>query len=79
MEMAEVLQVVLSVGLAAVGWFARVLWGAVSELKDDLAKLKQELPVHYIRKDDFKEFKQSVIECLHRIEELISKKQDKNH
>lgn len=78
MTMGEILQVLFSVGLAAMGWFARVLWGAVSELKDDLAKLKQDLPVYYVRKDDFKEFRQSVIDCLHRIEELVSKKQDKN-
>lgn len=77
MEIAELLQVGLSVGLAVVGWFARVLWGAVAELKDDLAKLKQDLPIFYIRKDDFKEFRQDVIESLHRIEEILAKKQDK--
>lgn len=76
--MAEILQILLSVGLAAIGWFARVLWGAVAELKDDLAKLKQDLPVYYVRKDDFKEFRQSVIDCLHRIEALVAQKQDKN-
>lgn len=78
MEMSEVLQVVLSVGLAAVGWFARVLWAAVSELKDDLAKLKEALPIYYVRKDDFKEFRQSVMDCLHRIEQLVAQKQDKS-
>jgi hypothetical protein len=77
MTMAEILQVVLSTGLAALGWFARVLWGAVAELKDDLAELKQDLPVSYIRKDDFKDFRQDVIDALHRIEEILAKKQDK--
>ncbi len=77
MEIIELFQVLLSVGLAAVGWFARMLWSAVSELKDDLAKLKQDLPIAYVRKDDFREFRQSVIDCLHRIEELVAKKQDK--
>lgn len=77
MTMAEILQVVLSTGLAALGWFARMLWSAVSELKDDLAELKQDLPVSYIRKDDFKDFRQDVIDALHRIEEMLAKKQDK--
>lgn len=77
MEVGEILQLVLSLGLAAVGWFARVLWGAVSELKDDLAKLKEALPIYYVRKDDFKEFRQSVMDCLHRIEALLAQKQDK--
>lgn len=77
MEVGEILQLVLSLGLAAMGWFARVLWGAVSELKDDLAKLKETLPIYYVRKDDFKEFRQSVMDCLHRIEALLAQKQDK--
>jgi hypothetical protein len=77
MNTNEILQFVLGMGLAVLGWFARVIWGAVTELKDDLAKLRQELPVHYVMKDDFKEFRQSVIDCLHRIEEIVAKKQDK--
>lgn len=79
MTMPELLQVLLSVGLAVIGWFARVLWSAVSELKEDLAKLKEALPIYYVRKDDFKEFRQSVMDCLHRIESLIAQKQDKNN
>lgn len=78
MEMNALFQVFLSVGLAAVGWFARILWAAVSELKDDLAKLKEDLPIYYVRKDDFKEFRQSVMDCLYRIESLVAQKQDKN-
>lgn len=77
MEVGQLFQIILSLGLAAMGWFARVLWGAVSELKDDLAKLKETLPIHYVRKDDFKEFRQSVMDCLHRIESLLAQKQDK--
>lgn len=77
MEVGEILQLVLSLGLAAMGWFARVIWGAVSEIKDDLAKLKEVLPIYYVRKDDFKEFRQSVMDCLHRIESLLAQKQDK--
>jgi len=77
MNTNEILQFVLGTGLAVLGWFARVIWGAVQELKDDLADLKQDLPIHYIRRDDFKEFRQDVIDALHRIEEILAKKQDK--
>jgi len=79
MEVASFFEICLSLGLAAVGWFARILWASVSELKDDLAKLKEDLPIYYVRKDDFKEFRQSVMECLHRIEALVAQKQDKSN
>lgn len=79
MNTVEILQFVLGAGLAALGWFARIIWQAVSELKDDLAKLKEALPIYYVRKDDFKDFKDSVMACLLRIENLLAQKQDKNH
>jgi hypothetical protein len=77
MEVNELLQLILGVGLAVLGWFARVLWGAVQELTRDLAELKEELPIYYVRKDDFKEFRDSVMTSLHRIENLLYNKADK--
>ena len=63
--------------MAIIGWFARVLYAAVSELKDDLAKLREELPIHYVRKDDFREFRHNVMDALQRIETLLYQKADK--
>jgi hypothetical protein len=77
MEINELLQLVLGVGLAVLGWFARVLWGAVQELTKDLAILKEELPIYYVRKDDFREFRHSVMDALQRIENLLYQKADK--
>jgi hypothetical protein len=77
MDISEVLQWVLGAGLAIIGWFARVLYAAVSELKDDLAKLREELPIHYVRKDDFREFRHNVMDALQRIETLLYQKADK--
>jgi hypothetical protein len=77
MEVSELLQWFLGAGLAVIGWFARVLWGAVQELKDDLASIKADLPIHYVRKDDFREFRHNVMDALQRIETLLYQKQDK--
>ena len=77
MEVTELLQWFLGAGLAVIGWFARVLWGAVQELKDDLASIKADLPIHYVRKDDFREFRHNVMDALQRIETLLYQKQDK--
>lgn len=77
MEVTDFLQWALGVGLAVVGWFARVLWGAVQELKEDLANIKENLPLYYVRKDDFKEFRHSVMDALQRIEALLYQKADR--
>lgn len=77
MEVSEVLQWVLGAGLAVLGWFARNLWDAVQELKEDLADIKEQLPIFYVRKDDFREFRHTVMDSLQRIEALLYQKQDK--
>ena len=77
MTQQELIQWILGIGVAAIGWFARMLWAAVQELKDDLSKLREELPIHYVRKDDFREFRHNVMDALARIEGLLSGKADK--
>ncbi len=74
---SDFFQILLGVGLSVVGWFARVLWGAVQELKSDLSRLREDLPINYVRKDDFREFRESVMTSLQRIENLLYQKVDK--
>lgn len=73
----ELIQMMMMVGIAGIGWFARTLWTAVQELKDDLMNIKENLPLFYVRKDDFKEFRHNVMDSLHRIEMMLSGKADK--
>ena len=53
------LQAVYNIGLgtivAGMGWFARELWGAVSELRRDVKQIEIDLPSNYLRKDEFRE------------------------
>jgi hypothetical protein len=63
--------------LTVVGWFARQLWGAVQQLRDDLAKLREELPKTYITKDDFKDAVRELKDLLIAIDAKLDRKQDK--
>jgi hypothetical protein len=63
--------------LTAVGWFARQLWGAVQQLRDDLAKLREELPKTYITKDDFKDAVSELKTLLIAIDAKLDRKADK--
>ncbi|MFN8995574.1 MAG: hypothetical protein ACK5X3_18170 [Pseudomonadota bacterium] len=62
---------VLAGGVMAVGgWFLRELWGAVKELRGDLAALRADMPKEYVSKDDYRQ-------DIGRIHELLDKIYDK--
>ena len=51
----SVLEIALWGIVATIGWFARHVWDAVSELRRDLHDLEVTLPTNYIRRDEFQE------------------------
>ena len=51
MDMQGVINLVISTGIAAIGWFAKALWDAVAELRKDVHQIEVELPSHYLRRD----------------------------
>lgn len=79
------LQAIYNIGLgaivAAIGWFARELWGAVAELRRDVKQIEVDLPSHYLRKDEFREglneIKGILREIFMKIDNLQDKKADK--
>lgn len=77
MEINEILTYILGAGMTVLGWFARELWSAVKNLKEDLIKLKDDIQNHYVKKDDFKDFRDELRGFLQRIETKLDNKQDK--
>ena len=67
----------LGIGMTVVGWFARELWGAVKELKADLAKLREDLPREYVARDDYREDIRDIKTMLAKIFEKLENKADK--
>jgi len=45
----------LSLLMLVIGWVSRELWDAIKDLRKDLAKLREEIPGEYVRKDDYRE------------------------
>lgn len=77
MDYQTLINVGAGTALAVMGWFARELWGAVKELRGDLAKLREELARDYITKDDFKDAVRELRDLLVRIENKLDLKADK--
>ena len=46
-----ILNSLIMTAVAAVGWFARQIWDAVQELKQDVHEIEVDLPKNYVRQD----------------------------
>jgi cell division protein FtsB len=77
MDFQTLINVGAGAALAVTGWFARQLWGAVSDLRADLARLREELPKTYITKDDFKDGIRELKDLLQAINEKLDRKADR--
>jgi cell division protein FtsB len=59
------------------GWFVRVLWTAQEQMRKDFSELEKELPVYYIRREEFKEsikeMKEGLREAVHPVLSKLDK------
>lgn len=72
-----IINAVLSVFLALVGWFARQVWDAVKELQRDIHDIEIDLPRNYIRRDEFAENMRDIKDMLGKIFDRLDNKVDK--
>ena len=77
MENQQLINALIGGGFAILGWFARELWGAVKELRADLAALREDLPKEYVAKDDYREDIREIKAMLEKIFEKLDAKVDK--
>lgn len=73
----SIINLVLTAISGVLGWFARELWAAVKDLKTDLSKLREELPKHYIAKDDYRDDMKDIKDMLSKIFDKLENKADK--
>ena len=73
MNPQDLFNTLIPIVCAVLGWFCRELWNAVQELKDDIAKIREELPSEYVSKADFNDRWMEVLKSLHRLEDKIDR------
>ena len=76
-EYQQIINIAIGAVLATSGWFFRVLWEAVTNLKDDLAKLREEIAKDYVPRNDFKEFATEIRSMFQKISDKLDLKADK--
>lgn len=75
-------------GMGVAGWFFRQLWDAVQsltknmnelekELTHDISELEKNLPVVYIRRDEFLEIMRDIKDMFNKINDKLDNKVDK--
>jgi len=68
----------LAAASSVLGWWAREMWTSVKELKNDLAKLREELPRDYCIKTEFDKRFDRMERVLDKIWEKLDCKADKH-
>lgn len=67
----------LTIFCGILGWMGKVLWTAVSNLKDDLTELEVRMGTDYVRYDRLQDALKPITDSLNKIENALLKKQDK--
>lgn len=74
-------QTLINIGLSAVltviGWFARELWDAVGDLKEDVHQIEVELPSHYVQKEEYNKTMERIESYVAKIFDKLDNKVDK--
>ena len=78
MDFQTIVNLCAGAAVAVFGWFARELWVAVKDLKEDIHKIEVELPSNYLRKDEFAEGMKEIKDMLAKIFDKLDGKADKH-
>lgn len=70
-ELKDVVLGLLSIFAAGISFLAKELWALHKEMQREISTLKAELPVKYVRKDDFQTFRTEVLEAISKLDDYI--------
>lgn len=63
--------------LAAIGWFFRELWDDQKQLAKDLKEIEVNMPINYVRRDEFADTMREIKDTLNYIRDKLDGKVDK--
>ena len=78
MDTQPLINAALGVFLAGIGWFARQIWEAVKELREDLHRIEVDLPTSYVKRVDYAQDLAEIKALLQKIFDRLEQKADKS-
>ena len=76
-SMTEIILAVVSIATGVLGWFARQLWDATQQLKQDVSDLELNVSEHYVKKVDIASRFDKIENILERLFDKLESKADK--
>jgi len=77
MEPQFLVNLTFGIVLSGIGWFARQLWDAVQNLKEQVHQIEVDLPKNYVVKDDLDKRIKHIEDMFQRIYDKLDNKADK--
>ena len=77
MNYQTLFNIVLGLGAAVFGWFARMLWQDIKSVTSALAEFRVEIAKNYVPRNDFKEFSSEIREMFNKVMDKLDNKADK--
>ncbi len=77
MSFEALLQWIIALVSAVLGYAIRELWAATQKMRQDLSDLQSQLPLIYVQKEDYKSDIDRVMDQLDRIYNKLEKKVDR--
>ena len=77
MDFQNVMDGVLALVGAVLGWFVKIIWDAIKELQRDMKETSQSLHEHYVRKEDYRIDIAEIRGMFNRIMDKLDNKVDK--
>ena len=77
MDVQNVLNALAVVIGSIIGWFVKIIWDSVKELKDDLKETNKVIHEQYVRKDDYRAEMSKIENMFNRIMDKLDGKVDK--
>jgi len=68
---------ILGLAMAALGWWARIMWDSIRPLQNEMTNFQQHVSETYIRRDDYRDDMVEIKSMLRQIFEMINNKADK--
>ncbi len=77
METQNLIDTGLLIMSSVIGWLSRETFSSIKNLKEDVAKLREDLPKTYVARDDYKEDIREIKEITIKIFDKLDNKADK--
>ena len=76
MENMRLIDFLLVIVSAALGWGGKVIWDSLSELRRDLRAIEVDLPKEYVRKSDWDRATDRVLAAIRELKQDIGDRMD---